>query len=59
MSLIACTSKCVYEQDGYCSLKRVASKGMPCETDPCVNFVPRKAQKEPQDSTTNSGLSML
>ncbi len=41
MSLIACTSDCVYQQDGYCSLERAASCGMPCPADPCVNFVPR------------------
>ena len=42
MSLIACTSDCVYQQDGYCSLERAASPGMPCQADPCVNFVPRR-----------------
>ncbi len=41
MSLIACTSPCVYQQDGYCSLDRAVSCGAPTRRDPCVNFVPR------------------
>lgn len=43
MSLIACTSNCVYQQDGYCSLVRAGSTGAPCAEDPCVNFVPRSS----------------
>ncbi|BDF70960.1 hypothetical protein CE91St40_19410 [Oscillospiraceae bacterium] len=42
MSLIACTSDCLYQQDGYCSLERAASCGQPTHRDPCVNFVPRR-----------------
>ncbi len=41
MSLIACTSDCVYQQDGYCALERAASCGSPSTDEPCVNFVPR------------------
>ena len=43
LSLIACTSNCVYQQDGYCSLERAVSGGLPCPEDPCVNFIPRRA----------------
>lgn len=43
MSLIACTSDCVYQRDGYCALVRAASTGAPCEREPCVNFVPRQS----------------
>lgn len=42
VSLIACTSRCVYQQDGYCALQRAGSCGMPSESEPCVNFVPRR-----------------
>lgn len=41
MSLIACTSDCVYQQDGYCALARALSYGSPSDTEPCVNFVPK------------------
>ena len=43
ISLIACTSNCVYQLDGYCSLARVASCGMPCFEESCINFVPRRS----------------
>ena len=43
MSLIACTSACVHQRDGYCSLARADSAGLPCAHDPCVNFLPRPA----------------
>ena len=42
VSLIACTSACVYQQDGYCRLERASSYGVPCAESPCVNFVPRR-----------------
>jgi hypothetical protein len=41
VSLIACTSDCVYQQDGYCSLERAVSCGLPSDDETCVNFVPR------------------
>lgn len=41
MSLIACTSKCVYQRDGYCGLERALSCGLPNDDETCVNFVPR------------------
>lgn len=42
MSLIACTSNCVYQQDGCCTLERAASCGFPDKQSPCVNFIPRR-----------------
>lgn len=48
MSLIACLSSCVYQQDGYCSLERAASAGTPGELESCVNFVPKSLQKRSQ-----------
>ena len=41
MSLIACLSNCVYQQDGYCAMERAGSAGSPCEAEPCINFIPR------------------
>lgn len=54
MSLIACTSDCVYQQDGYCALERALSCGMPSETDPCVNFIPRSRMKKPPQTDRNA-----
>ena len=42
MSLIACTSDCVYQQDGYCALVRAGSTGAPDPHESCVNFVPKR-----------------
>lgn len=42
VSLIVCTSECLYQLDGYCSLERAVSGGVPSEENPCVNFVPRR-----------------
>lgn len=42
VSLIVCTSECLYQLDGYCSLERAVSGGVPCEENPCVNFVPKR-----------------
>lgn len=59
MSLIVCTSECLYQQDGYCSLERAVSGGTPNEENPCVNFVPRRSslqncgQSFPDISDTN------
>lgn len=41
MSLIGCTSDCLYQKDGYCQLERAMSSGEPSEEHPCVNYVPR------------------
>ena len=49
LSLIVCTSECLYQQDGYCSLERAVSGGAPSKENPCVNFVPRRS------SLQNSG----
>jgi len=40
--LIACTDACVYQQDGYCTLERAASCGLPGPENTCVNFIPRR-----------------
>ena len=42
MSLIVCTSECLYQLDGYCTLERAVSGGAPSEENPCVNFVPKR-----------------
>ena len=41
MSLIQCTSPCIYQQDGQCTLVRAASQGPP-NPHRCLNFVPAK-----------------
>lgn len=52
MSLIVCTSECLYQLDGYFSLERAVSGGVPNEENPCVNFVPRRG------SLQNGGQSL-
>lgn len=42
VSLIVCTSECLYQLDGYCSLERAASGGTPSAENPCVHFVPKR-----------------
>lgn len=44
MSLIGCTSDCLYQKDGYCQLERAMSSGEPSADHPCVNYVPRALQ---------------
>jgi len=41
LNLIACTSPCIYQQDGYCTLDRALSLGMPSPKNPCINFQPQ------------------
>ncbi len=48
MSLIGCTSQCLYQKDGYCQLDRAMSSGEPTADHPCVNFVPRASQEHGQ-----------
>ncbi|WP_186564497.1 hypothetical protein [Lawsonibacter celer] len=55
MSLIACTSNCVYQQDGYCSLERAASRGLPSEQESCVHFVPRRISAANHAISADSG----
>lgn len=43
MGLIVCTSECVYQLDGYCSLERACSGGAPDAENPCVNYIPRNS----------------
>lgn len=61
MSYIACTDPCVYQQDGYCSLARAASFGMPSEETRCVNFVPKRksSQKDGQRLADVGNLNEL
>lgn len=53
MSLIPCTSNCMYQEDGYCTLERAASSGAPCGVKDCVHFLPKQgpaAVKPPDES---------
>ncbi len=49
LSLIACTSDCLYQQEGRCTLERAASGGIPSAENPCVHFVPRQARSSQND----------
>lgn len=41
MSLIACTSKCAHQEEGYCTLARAAAAGVPDGVECCVHFMPQ------------------
>ena len=56
MSLIPCTSGCVYQIDGCCTLERVASCGTCAEagTSPgCVHFIGRASDSGRQKSVSD------
>ncbi len=48
MTLIECTSDCIYQQDGTCRLQRAMSSGVPSYDHPCVNYVPKSSQQSGQ-----------
>ena len=43
MSLIPCTSKCVYQTDGICTLNSAAAAGVPSLGGACIHFIPQTA----------------
>lgn len=45
MSLIPCTSSCVYQSDGVCTLDSAAAAGMPALGGACVHFIPADARR--------------
>ena len=45
MSLIPCTSKCVYQQDGVCILDSAAAAGVPSLGGACVHLIPAAAER--------------
>lgn len=48
MSLISCTSDCLYQKDGTCCLDKAMSSGDPSRDHPCVNYVPRASSQRGQ-----------
>ncbi len=45
MSLIPCTSKCVYQSDGVCTLDSAAAAGQPSLGGACFHFIPTDAKR--------------
>lgn len=45
MSLIPCTSACVYQSDGVCTLDSAAAAGVPSLGGACVHFIPVSARR--------------
>lgn len=45
MSLIPCTSACVYQSDGICTLDSAAAAGLPSLGGACVHFIPADAKR--------------
>ena len=54
VSLIACTSDCVYQQDGCCRLSRAGAAGIP-RPDGCINCVPRHLLQDGGQRLTDVG----
>ena len=51
MSLIPCTSQCVYQQDGVCTLDSAAAAGLPALGGACVHFIPTDEGRLDRKST--------
>lgn len=45
MSLIPCTSACIYQSDGVCTLDSAAAAGVPALGGACVHFIPADARR--------------
>jgi len=43
MLSIPCTLNCIYQQDGYCTLSRAASRGSAAKTGGCVYRIEKTA----------------
>lgn len=59
MSLIHCTSNCLYQQDGYCSLEKASQVSNSSNQEGCLHFI---GQNEPNSKvdkrpTKNSRLN--
>jgi hypothetical protein len=47
MSYIACTSDCVYQKDGVCTLERAASvNSLTSKGNACVHYIKKNKNKE-------------
>lgn len=47
IALIPCTSECVYQSDGLCTLDSAAAAGVPSLGGACVHFIPAKRLESP------------
>ena len=45
--MIPCTSECVYQSDGLCTLDSAAAAGVPALGGACVHFIPVKRLESP------------
>ena len=45
MSLIPCTSACIYQSDGVCTLDSAAAAGVPALGGACIHFIPSDAKQ--------------
>ena len=43
--MIPCTSKCVYQSDGLCTLDSAASAGLPALGGACIHFIPQGGER--------------
>ena len=42
---MTCSSRCVYQSDGVCTLESAASAGLPALGGACVHFIPTDAAR--------------
>ena len=45
--MIPCTSECVYQSDGLCTLDSAAAAGVPALGGACIHFIPAKQLGSP------------
>lgn len=44
MTLISCSSDCIYQENGYCNLNQAAAVGVPSESG-CIHYIPKQKPK--------------
>ncbi len=43
--MIPCTSQCIYQSDGLCTLESAAAAGQPALGGACIHFIPQSAKR--------------
>ncbi len=56
MSIIGCTSDCVYQNDGYCTLEHAASGGEASENG-CIHYVRKSGAKYRKENSNKNKMA--
>lgn len=43
--MIPCTSQCIYQSDGLCTLESAAAAGQPALGGACIHFIPQSVKR--------------